>query len=191
MTLVKLHPAAHDNDVRPATSLIQHATIHDAANLSTFAISTFIDTYADYPDQTNLRLYANEAFAIERQTRELSDPGVTALLAYRQGRLCGFAQTRRHSSAAHASGSPTTELHRLYVDRSWHGLGVGQELLARVRSTAITRGDSALWLKVWERNARAIAFYRKCGFVDVGIADFFVREDRLTDRVMVLSLPAP
>jgi hypothetical protein len=37
---------------------------------------------------------------------------------------------------------------------------------------------------VWERNARAIAFYVKCGFRDVGSQPFLVGSDLQTDRVM-------
>jgi diamine N-acetyltransferase len=42
-----------------------------------------------------------------------------------------------------------------------------------------------LWLGVWERNPRAIAFYAKSGFSEVGIHDFLVGTDRQTDRVLV------
>jgi diamine N-acetyltransferase len=45
-----------------------------------------------------------------------------------------------------------------------------------------------LWLGVWEHNARAIAFYTKCGFIDVGEHAFFVGGDEQTDRVMSRSL---
>ena len=44
---------------------------------------------------------------------------------------------------------------------------------------------------VWERNARALAFYAKSGFVDVGTADFYVGTDRQTDRVLAMSLAEP
>jgi GNAT superfamily N-acetyltransferase len=80
------------------------------------------------------------------------------------------------------------ELHRFYVDRPWHGRAVAQALMAAARDAACALGAHDLWLGVWERNARAIAFYRKCGFVDVGSHHFFVGEDRQTDRVLVARL---
>jgi ribosomal protein S18 acetylase RimI-like enzyme len=49
-------------------------------------------------------------------------------------------------------------------------------------------GASVLWLGVWERNPRAIRFYEKCGFRDVGSQIFVLGADRQRDRVMVLSL---
>ena len=41
-----------------------------------------------------------------------------------------------------------------------------------------------MWLGVWERNARAIAFYAKWGFIDIGDHVFMLGSDRQTDRIM-------
>jgi ribosomal protein S18 acetylase RimI-like enzyme len=49
-------------------------------------------------------------------------------------------------------------------------------------------GGRTLWLAVWERNPRAIAFYEKFGFRDVGRQDFRLGSDLQTDRVMVADL---
>jgi ribosomal protein S18 acetylase RimI-like enzyme len=60
-----------------------------------------------------------------------------------------------------------------------------------VVGAADTRGADTLWLGVWERNLRTQAFYRKCGFEDVGQQGFRVGTDLQTDRVMALRLPIP
>jgi len=75
-------------------------------------------------------------------------------------------------------------LRRFYVDRPAQGHGVAHALMDEVRAAARGLGGSHLWLSVWERNPRAIAFYAKEGFVDVGSTDFYVGPDRQTDRVM-------
>jgi ribosomal protein S18 acetylase RimI-like enzyme len=56
--------------------------------------------------------------------------------------------------------------------------------MTHVFEAALRRGAGAVWLGVWERNARAIAFYRKCGFADVGSQTFELGSDRQQDRVM-------
>jgi hypothetical protein len=43
-----------------------------------------------------------------------------------------------------------------------------------------------VWLSVWDQNPRAIAFYRKVGFEDVGSTEFGVGSDRQTDRIMAI-----
>lgn len=169
-------------------SVIRRATPADASALAGFARRTFIETYVDYPDPGKLRRHAALTFAPNRQARELADAATTTLLAFSDRVLCGFAQVRPGPAPTGVAEADAIELHRLYVDRRWHGRGVGQELLAQVHCVAIASSGALLWLKVWEHNARAIAFYRKSGFVDAGVADFFVCDDRLTDRVLSLPL---
>jgi hypothetical protein len=41
---------------------------------------------------------------------------------------------------------------------------------------------------VWEHNPRAIAFYRKADFLDVGSTIYMVGPDRQVDRVMVTEV---
>jgi ribosomal protein S18 acetylase RimI-like enzyme len=49
-------------------------------------------------------------------------------------------------------------------------------------------GGSEIWLSVWEENRRAIAFYKKSSFIDIGTKDFWVGKDKQTDRVMVATI---
>jgi ribosomal protein S18 acetylase RimI-like enzyme len=46
----------------------------------------------------------------------------------------------------------------------------------------------ALWLSVWKRNPRAIAFYSKEGFTIRGDAVFRVGTDLQSDHIMVREL---
>jgi ribosomal protein S18 acetylase RimI-like enzyme len=57
-----------------------------------------------------------------------------------------------------------------------------------VFAQAQARHARTLWLGVWEHNPRAIAFYRKRGFQDVGSHEFLLGQDRQTDRLMVLAI---
>ena len=73
---------------------------------------------------------------------------------------------------------------RFYVDRPLHGTGLARRLMDAVLEAARSRAKRTLWLGVWERNARAQAFYRKAGFMDVGAQTFRLGRDVQTDRVM-------
>ena len=57
-------------------------------------------------------------------------------------------------------------------------------LLCQPGDESALRGRTTIWLGVWEHNARAIAFYRRWGFADVGTTDFMLGRDRQTDRIM-------
>jgi ribosomal protein S18 acetylase RimI-like enzyme len=88
------------------------------------------------------------------------------------------------------TGPSPVELYRFYVDRPWHGRGVAQQLMDGVQLAADELGGKTLWLSVWERNPRALAFYGKCGFADVGSAPFYVGSDRQTDRILAKDVAA-
>ena len=53
---------------------------------------------------------------------------------------------------------------------------------------ARTRGAQTIWLGVWERNARAVAFYRKSGFTRIGEHDFLLGNDVQTDWLFARSV---
>ena len=98
---------------------------------------------------------------------------------------------RRHAPPACVAGEAPIELQRFYVDRAWHGRGIAQRVMAAARDAARQLGGRTFWLGVWERNPRAIAFYEKCGFRDVGSHAFRLGGDLQTDRIMVTTLDEP
>jgi ribosomal protein S18 acetylase RimI-like enzyme len=61
-------------------------------------------------------------------------------------------------------------------------------LMEAAISTAREWRADVLWLGVWERNDRAIAFYEKQGFRIVGAQDFMLGSDRQRDHVMARDL---
>ena len=65
---------------------------------------------------------------------------------------------------------------------------VAPALMTACIDTARARGGATMWLGVWERNARAIRFYQKHGFTDIGAQEFRLGADLQTDRVMSRSV---
>lgn len=179
--------ASQVND--PAAAIhISSGLPSEASELASFAALTFTETFGADNRPEDLRVHLAASFGIAQQTRELLDPGEVTLLARQGMTLIGFAQVRRKSPPPGITLDRPVELHRFYVARSAHGSGIAQQLMRAVHDTAAQFGARQLWLGVWERNPRAIAFYKKTGFVDVGSTDFHVGADRQTDRVFVASV---
>jgi ribosomal protein S18 acetylase RimI-like enzyme len=137
-----------------------------------------------------MALHVAEAYGESQQARELADPDISTLLVAVEARLVGYAQLRSGVSPACVSGDAPIELSRFYVAREWHGRGIAQALMSGVVAEAQRRRARTVWLGVWERNARARAFYAKIGFVDVGSHLFMLGNDPQTDRIMVRTLTA-
>jgi diamine N-acetyltransferase len=167
---------------------IRRATDDDAARVAEFAQRTFVETFAADNTAENMAAHVAKAFGREIQLREMQDPKMVTLLAELDSTLAGFAQVRRGPTPSCVDGDGPVELLRFYVDRPFHGRGVAQSLMSAVDEAAHALGGRTLWLGVWERNPRAIAFYTKCGFVDIGQQTFMVGTDEQTDRVMARPL---
>jgi len=164
------------------------ATAADAPALADLARRTFYDTFAATNDPTDMALHLASAYGIDQQTRELEDRDITTLLVEDNGLAIAYAQVRNDHIPDCVTGPSPVELWRFYVDREFHGRGIAQSLMDRVKQAARERGAKTLWLGVWERNDRARAFYRKCGYTDAGEHIFLFGTDPQTDLVMVTTL---
>jgi ribosomal protein S18 acetylase RimI-like enzyme len=164
--------------------LIRPGRDQDASALAAFAERSFREAFGAQNNPADLNLYLTKAYGEPQQSAELRDLQVTTLVAEIDGLLAGFAQLRTGKPPDCVQGSDPIELWRFYVDRAWHGRGVAQGLMRAALDAARARGADTLWLGVWEHNPRAQAFYRKCGFVDVGQQGFLLGTAAQTDRVM-------
>lgn len=167
---------------------IRRATLSDALALSELAASTFAETFGADNTTEDLAAHLQSSYGAAQQSAELSDPDVMTLLAYTGTELVGFAQVRRKSAPDCVIHERCIELHRFYLVLAAHGRGVAAPLMVAARAAAQDLGGLHLWLGVWERNPRAVAFYIKSGFAQVGSHHFLVGSDRQTDWVVCQSI---
>jgi diamine N-acetyltransferase len=170
---------------------IRRATVADAATLSASAARWFEETFGPQNDPQDMRLYLEKAFGVAQQRAELGDPRRVTLLVEEEGELAGYAYLHRTPPGRAHQGVPpgeAVEIQRFYISSHHHGHGVARRLMEAAMETAREMGGELLWLGVWEHNTRAIGFYRKHGFVDVGEQDFVLGTDLQHDRVMTRAL---
>lgn len=175
------------------TLRIRVATVADASRVSDLGAATFRETFQHDNTPEDMARYLSEAFSPERQTAEIADASSTVLIAERDGaqggpELVGYAHLVSGPHPAVVHGPAPLELKRLYVRRAWHGQGVAQALMEAATTAARARGAQTMWLGVWERNARAVAFYQKYGFTRVGEHTFALGSDLQTDWLLARPL---
>jgi ribosomal protein S18 acetylase RimI-like enzyme len=158
----------------------------DAARYSAFAERLFRETYADGYEPADIDAYVAESFSAAKQASEIREPGGRVLVIEddRNG-LLGFAHLRQTPAPAALAGRFPLEVARFYVDRPWHGRGLARVLMSACIAEARSRGADALWLLVYQDNARAIAFYEKSGFTRAGSQPFTLGRRVDQDWVMV------
>ena len=163
---------------------IRRGTIADAGLLSELGARTFSETFAVDNTPEDLAAYIAKWFNVAQQTAELEDAGSIFLIAEVDGRAAGYAKLHDGEPEKGVEGAKPIELVRLYVSRDWLGRGIGEQLMRACIDEARQAGHETIWLGVWERNARAQAFYRKWNFREVGEHMFQLGADLQRDLLM-------
>jgi RimJ/RimL family protein N-acetyltransferase len=164
---------------------VRSAEAADAGRLAEMGARIFRETFTPDNRPEDVEQYVGTAFGEAIQRAEIADVRVDTLIADLDGEAVGYAQLRTMLPPAPIEAPGSIELRRFYVDRAHQGRGVAQTLMEAVERVAAERDAAAIWLGVWERNPRAIAFYRKSGFLDVGSHVFVLGSDPQTDRIML------
>ncbi|OOG51107.1 GNAT family N-acetyltransferase [Rhodanobacter sp. C01] len=167
---------------------VRKAHIGDAKALSEMAEATFRATFGAVNTAEHMELHCRTSYSEQIQAAEITDPGMVTLVSENEGKLIGYAQLRWGEAPDCVSAKSSGEIQRLYVVEDWHGKGVAQELMKVCIDQIRQHGSDALWLGVWERNPKAISFYKKLGFVEAGEHTFPLGGDPQRDIVMVRSV---
>lgn len=170
-------------------SVLREATLEDALSLSFVAERIFRSTFGAVNSHENMKEYCQKHFSKQVQSREISNPKITTILSLNNTDIEGFIQVWWVDAPdCITQTGPSGEIKRLYVTESSQGRGVAQKLMQAALNKVSSRGLSTAWLGVWEHNPRAIAFYEKSGFSEVGEHDFYVGEDLQRDIIMAKTL---
>ena len=174
----------------PAGIVIEDAVAADAPLLAGLAARTFFEAFAADNDPEDMRRHLAESYTPELHLAEITNPAIDTLLVRPGGggAPIAYVQLRADHVSDGVPAEGSIELWRFYVDKPWHGAGVAHALMAAAKARARRRGAVTMWLGVWERNARAQAFYGKHGFRKVGNHIFVVGSDPQTDDILLCEL---
>ena len=164
--------------------MVRRADPEDAGLLAELGARTFAETFATDNTPEDMAAYIAASFNLAQQMAELADPASTLLIAEVGGVAAGYAKLHAGEPLDGADGVNRVELVRLYASREWLGRGVGQALMRACLDEARHAGHRTIWLGVWERNARAQAFYRKWDFRAAGEHVFQLGSDPQRDILM-------
>lgn len=165
---------------------IRIAKAKDAEMIASLSAMTFWDTYRDNPnvDVTNIKAYMSKAFTIEKITKELADGNTIFLIAEDENQQIGYAKLLVGSRESIISSERPLEISRIYLKREFFGKGFGSILLQQCLDRGKQEGCDSVWLSVWQHNQRAIKFYKKKGFENIGTHIFHLASLQETDFIM-------
>jgi len=168
-----------------STLAIRPATLDDAAILADLGARTFRETFEEITSSQDMKAFLASAYGEAIQRAELADPARPARILELDGVPCGFLQLRLGHREPGVTGQRPVELQRIYLLRAAQGGGRGAALMAEAMAMAMAWGADVLWLGVWENNHKALAFYARSGFREVG--DHIFQIGQQIDRDLILA----
>ena len=163
---------------------IRRARAEDAKLISVLGSVTFYEAYFEQDDPPDLANYIYESFNLEKVLSEIGDENAAFFIIHQNHHAVGYAKLREDSEVYCVDSETAVELQRIYLVERFFGTGVGEIFLKHCLEFAKSKGFKTLWLGVWEENRRAIKFYEKHGFRQVGTITFPYGETVGTNWVM-------
>ena len=160
----------------------------DLHALHALSCQTFSDAFAHLNTPDNMARYLNGAFHPDKLASELENAQSRFDFLYADGALAGYIKCNTDGAQTDVFDPSALEIERIYVKKAFQGQGLGGALIARACDSARSLGKTFVWLGVWEKNAGAIRFYERHGFVSVGQHAFYLGDDAQTDIVMRKAL---
>jgi len=164
--------------------IIRACKVTEVEILRHLAYETYNQTFRSMNTAETMDKYLEAAFSRDRLQEELSSPRCGFFFMYADGELSGYLKLNEAPEQSDFNDPDSIELERIYVRREFQGRGLGKELITYAVQTARRKGKRYLWLGVWERNEKAIAFYRDMGFVLAGHHDFQMGDEIQHDLIM-------
>lgn len=168
---------------------IRIASQRDAQTLSHIGVATFVESYSDIIDGAAMMAHC---------TREHSKATYTTYLAAADTKAWLAEAPNTHAPIGYALNckpdlpillhSRDLELKRIYVLSKFHGSGIAACLVEAAIDHARQSNAPRLLLGTYEGNHRALAFYKKYGFAQIGTRQFQVGDNIYDDIVMAKQL---
>jgi diamine N-acetyltransferase len=156
----------------------------DARLIANLSRKTFYDAFAKDNTEADMEQFMNETFTLESLIKEVEEEDGIFLLAFINYEAVGYVRMREKNNENILANVNAIEIARIYATQESIGKGVGKALLEHCMQIAREQKKDVIWLGVWEKNERAIAFYKKHGFEKFGEHIFLLGSDPQTDWLM-------
>jgi len=167
---------------------IKKIDLSNILQLQALGKATFQETFAEENSAENMEKYLEEGFSVDKLTAELNNKEVEFYFAEIDNNPVGYLKINVGNAQTEMQDTSAIEIERIYVLKTYHGKQVGKFLLEKAFQIAHLHHAQYIWLGVWEKNGRAIQFYKKNGFEAFDQHIFMLGDDKQTDILMKLSL---
>lgn len=170
------------------TLKINQVNIHQVHILQKISKETFLESFAEFNTEKNLKDYFEKAFSITSLMNQINNPNIRFYFVYQDQELCAYFKINIGESQTEIQAEEGLELERIYLYQKHQNQGLGKNILHEVKIKALMEDKKYIWLGVWEHNLRAIKFYENYGFQKFDSHIYVMGDDPQTDLMMRLTI---
>ena len=153
--------------------------------LCALAERTFRDAWQANNEPAAFETYCREHFTPEQLRTEMLAEHSRFFLAWKDAEAIAYLKLNYHQpNELLPPSTDALQLERIYVSQGFKGQGIGEQLLHYTETLARKSGSSCVWLSVWQKAPRSVAFYEKNGYEIFGTETFWLADDPQTDWLM-------
>jgi len=167
---------------------IERIDINDLQDLKKISEQTFVDTYAIYNTEENMKAHLQEAYNTEQLTSEIHSQNCEYYFAKINGEIAGYIKLNLGTEQTDIKDDASIEIERIYVLKNYQGNRIGQQFVDFILNRARALNLKYIWLGVWEKNDKAMEFYTKVGFQQFDTHHFKLGDDLQTDYLMRVDI---
>ena len=154
---------------------IRIANTSDSELLSVLSRTTYIESHGHFiEDENDLNQHLDTSFSVSTLKEELSDSGNLFYIVWNDDLPVGYAKLILNAKIEGVNSDKICRLERIYILKEFIPLKLGQQLLGFVENEVYALDCDTIWLTVYVKNYRAIRFYEKNAFEDVGRYTYLV-----------------
>jgi len=154
---------------------IKLATKADIDVLAFLGRQTWAESHGHYiEDKNDLLTYLEKNFSISKTKLDIDNPKNLFYIIYADDLPAGYAKIVLNATNDNIVSQNNCQLERIFILYEFIALKIGRQLLTFVEEQAKALKLDTMWLTVYIKNNRAIRFYEKNEFKNVGALNFIV-----------------
>ena len=154
---------------------IRIAKKEDAALIALLGRTTFSQAFGTlFSDLEDLKTYLDTTFSVAKIENSLGKANNVYWIAFVNRLPVGYAKLKLDSPSAFLGAGRVSQLQKIYVLQNFLSMKIGRDLQDILLERARNRDSEHIWLSVYRGNTRAIAFYKKHGFNEIGSHEFAI-----------------
>ena len=152
------------------------------------AAQVFVDTYATLGIREAIAREVTEELSVSAMAATIANSNHQFIVAEVANHLLGFVQLKLRAENTAVSSQNAVEVVRLYVLGRFASSGIGTGLLTRAETLAVAHGAQHTWLTAWVGSTRALAFYPRRGYIELGPTTYVFQGEHIENRLFVKAL---